>query len=80
MCFKSQLQVPFKGIFTWEESQNVASYTNWWPGEPNGGDGGLEDCVYKGKYQSSFGWNDFLCSMDHNYNNGAFYALCIQAH
>ena len=75
-----------KGTFVWQESHQVASYTNWWPGEP---DVTTEDCVLKAQKTIDgsiyFGWNDKICTTDHNdYGDpwgqipGGIYALCMR--
>ena len=55
------------GQYVWQESHEVAKYTNWNDGEPNDSNWltGTEDCVVK-----HGGWEDFEC------NRNDVLALC----
>ena len=56
-----------EGAWVWSPSNTPLSYTNWYPGEPNSGNQGGEDCVMA--YSSLHGgrWNDAPCTQKLKY-------------
>ena len=71
----------------WQHSHQVASYTNWWHGEPSNNEDN-EDCVIKARVtldsSIDFGWNDIICTddysnhADHGQIPGGIFALCMR--
>ena len=68
------------GRYVWDESHEVAEYTNWAAGRPGDNDGN-HDCVCKMVYNdwNALGWWDAHCSWDHEIQHGniqKIHALC----
>ena len=59
-----------EGIWTWQESHQIAAYFNWASGQPSNSE--EEDCVWKSF--STYGWHDADC-YDTQYH-GQVHALC----
>ena len=61
-----------EGSWRWMESHQRANYTNWHPGEPQGGTS--QACVFKSL--SPYGWYDATCTATQWPGNGQLHALC----
>ena len=61
-----------EGTWRWMESHQTANYTNWWPGEPDGGGSG--NCVFKSVNPAYMGWADYPCTTAEW--NDQIHALC----
>ena len=61
-----------EGTWRWQNSHQTMQYTNWHPGQPNGGG---EDCLSKTYYGEWNGrWGDYVCDYNNWHNN--IHALC----
>ncbi|WAR16252.1 LECH-like protein [Mya arenaria] len=53
-----------EGLWKWHDTDTLATFTDWYPGEPstNGGGSNNEDCasIY---VRESFHWNDVDCQL-----------------
>ena len=57
-----------EGKFVWVKSRRAVKYTNWDNGEPNNGQGWIDEtCTYM--YPGTWKWNDLVC-------NKLFYFVC----
>ena len=50
-----------EGEWKWESTGNTAVYTDWYPGQPNNGWQGGEDCAYFW-VNYNYQWNDANCN------------------
>merc|ERR1712126_153109 len=67
-----------EGVYRWEESHQVAEYTNWAPGEP--GSDTSQNCIWKAYLEGVVGWHDAACSAyDYDHGFGEQHALCQTA-
>ena len=66
-----------QGTYRWQESHQLAEYTNWYPGGPNSQDN--LDCVWKSLSIVNPGWHDVLCTSTFYEGFGHSYALCESA-
>ena len=64
----------FLGTYRWQETHQIAEYTNWYPGGPNNLDS--QDCVFKVYYPVYPGWHDAPCSWTSWEVYGQIHALC----
>merc|ERR1712227_886336 len=52
-----------EGTWRWQESHDIPSYTNWQPGQPNGGTS--QNCAMKTFFKNEHGkWHDVACTID----------------
>ena len=74
------LRLSFLGTFKWAETHQAVEYTNWWPNEPDNGNGGSdEDCVHKSvNVAVGIGWNDIACDATQIFDIAGIYALCMR--
>ena len=62
-----------EGTWRWQESHQIPSYANWYPGQPDGG----EHCALKTWSHSRAGkWSDYHCGRDYVSDFGPAHALC----
>merc|ERR1712062_903682 len=68
-----------EGTYRWQESHQVAGYTNWCTGCPNSSDD--YDCVWKSFYDGYGypGWHDVSCTSTFYDGYGQSHALCEAA-
>ena len=68
-----------QGTYRWQESHQVAEYTNWYHGGPTSRDD--LDCVWKSFYvgYGHPGWHDVLCTSSYYEGYGQTHALCEAA-
>merc|ERR1711874_662204 len=57
-----------EGAYRWQESHQVAEYTNWYSRGPNNLDDA--DCVWKAYFAQFPGWHDVVCSRTYQENYG----------
>ena len=69
---KTPLITHCAGEYRWEESHQVAEYTNWASREPNSAS---QRCVWK-TYDALYGWHDVDCSRSSDDVYGQIHALC----
>ncbi|XP_053378765.1 perlucin-like [Mercenaria mercenaria] len=55
-----------EGLWKWYDSNELAGYTDWYPGQPDKGDG--EDCAAFADYHSdhAYLWEDYPCDRLHH--------------
>ncbi len=63
-----------EGQWVWQHSFSALSYAYWYPGEPNDGGDGNEDCAY---IRAGYGlqWFDTPCDRTNDEGN-PFHAFC----
>jgi hypothetical protein len=50
-----------EGTYVWENSGELATAVDWFPGQPDGQAQPLQDCVYMGFGSNQFFWFDAEC-------------------
>ena len=65
-----------EGTYRWQETQQVANYTNWAPTLPVPGGRDDRDCVWKCFNHDLPGWHDVGCTWTSYEGYGQVHALC----
>jgi hypothetical protein len=55
-----------EGIWRWYDNNEIVSFTDWYPGQPDKGDN--EDCATFAEYHSdhAYLWEDYPCDRKHH--------------